>query len=344
MFEVYVKKSLSYAPFRDSDSRIWPDFVSFDVTSECNLRCIHCYNNSGNHHNDMDKDSLINVAKQIRELKPYNVCICGGEPLLQENLFDIIDELKKSEVNVTMVSNGLLMTDDMCKKLIDHGIYGMQISLDGAYAWQHDTIRGLSGAYDKAVNAIKNLFKNGMKQISTSCLPSKLMLGYLNDYIELCLSLGVNNVRSMSFLSSGRGRDYGKKLMLDEEGYFDFCRELLKLKRKYYKLINIEWDDALSLIIYEKHCFDKKNKTLNMEIRSNGDIVPTDYFPIVVGNTKKHTLFDYWFGGYDSIWKNERVVDYIKDFHNTSDMEKLYPIPYSDKEIRFDIIDDYCME
>lgn len=340
MHDVYVKRLLSSTPYRDSDSRIWPNFISFDVTSECNLRCIHCYNNSGNYHTKMEKRSLIDIAKQIRDLKPYNVCLCGGEPLLQEYLFDIIDELKKGNITVTMVSNGLLMTDDMCKKLIDHGIYGMQISLDGAYSWQHDTIRGLNGAYDKAINAIKILSKNGMKQISTSCLPSKLVIGYLTDYIELCLSIGVNNVRCMSFLSSGRGRDYGKKLMLNEEGYFDFCRELLKIKRKYNKLINIEWDDALSLILYEKFLYSKKNKTMNMEIRSNGDIVPTDYFPIVVGNTNKHTLTDYWFGGYDSIWKNEKVVDYIKDFHNTSDMEKLCPIPYGDKEIRFDIIDD----
>ena len=339
MQEPYSVKLASYVARRDKAERKWPDFISFDITSRCNFCCIHCYNNSGDGKGDLTRGEIIDVAKQIVELHPYNVCLCGGEPLTSPYLFDIINTIKNGKTLVTLVTNGYLLTEGLCEKLVSHGIEGVQVSLDGAFSWQHDTIRGIDGSFYKAINAIKQLKNAGMKQVSTSCLPSKLNVGYMADYVRLCLSMGVDNIRCMPFLASGRGRTEGSDLMLDEDGYFRFCRELVKLRRKYIGKINIEWDDALSLILYEKNLVNDDNKTLNIEIRHNGDIVPTDYFPIVAGNITRHRLSEYWFGGYDYIWKSEIIKNYIHDFHNTEDILRLKPLPYSGEEIKFDLLE-----
>ena len=53
-----------------------PFSVAFTVTNKCNYRCRHCYNNSGqNIYRELTDDRLINIARQISELKPMNVCL-----------------------------------------------------------------------------------------------------------------------------------------------------------------------------------------------------------------------------------------------------------------------------
>ena len=90
-----------------------PLFLSVDVTNRCNFHCKHCFNNSGDnatHNNfadEMTDAELIALASQILEVKPYSVCICGGEPLLRFNILgEFISILTSQNIQVSMVSNG----------------------------------------------------------------------------------------------------------------------------------------------------------------------------------------------------------------------------------------------
>lgn len=80
-----------------------PFSVAFTVTNKCNYRCRHCYNNSGqNIYRELTDDRLINIARQISELKPMNVCLCGGEPLIRGKvIYDIIHFLRREMLDFT---------------------------------------------------------------------------------------------------------------------------------------------------------------------------------------------------------------------------------------------------
>lgn len=55
-----------------------PIMISLDITQKCNLKCVHCFNNSGSSVSDELSDKeIIDVANQIAELHPHNVCLCG---------------------------------------------------------------------------------------------------------------------------------------------------------------------------------------------------------------------------------------------------------------------------
>ena len=89
-----------------------PIMVSFDITQRCNLRCVHCFNNSGDQapNADMPRDTKLAIARQVAEMHPFNVCLCGSECLCGPELFEIMDILQPHVAKLSMVSNGWLMS------------------------------------------------------------------------------------------------------------------------------------------------------------------------------------------------------------------------------------------
>lgn len=313
-----------------------PEFVSLDVTYRCNLRCVHCYNNSGERELcELGRDELIGTAWQIVELQPFNLCICGGEPLCCPWLEDVLSIFKGRIPRINMVTNGYAMTEKLAGKLREYGVSAVQISLDGAYAWQHDTLRGVPGAFERALSALSLLKNAGFSQLYTSILPTVLNAGSLEEYIRLCLSVGVSRVRSMPFLAAGRGSGVGRALMLDDAGYFYYKRELARLRRLYGEQIVIEWDDPLANIIPPERGMPK-----NISLFADGSIAASVYLPVTLGNTRRHTLSEYWFGGYCGAWNDPRLKEYISPLTNLSGLDELAPPPHGGGRIELDILED----
>lgn len=317
-----------------------PIMISLDITQKCNLKCVHCFNNSGSSVSDELSDKeIIDVANQIAELHPHNVCLCGGETLCRENIFDIIDTLRGNVTKISMVSNGYKMDFETAKRLVDSGVSHIQISLDGKDCYQHDTFRGVKGSFDRAVNAIKNVKKCGINRLAVSLVPNKLNYKTIDEYIDLCYELEINDVRMMPFLPSGRGRSIGRNLLLNNIEYFYLIEKVKSKKREYANIMNVEWGDPLDHMRRMPFNAEYGLQTYCMEVKSNGDITVTTYLPIVVGNCRKYTLKTYWDNGYDLIWKNKEVVKYIDKIQCIYDLEDFEPAPYSGEKIVFDIVD-----
>ena len=316
-----------------------PVAIAFDITTKCNLKCVHCYNNSGKSNEDEFTDEeVIAVAKQIVEIKPLSVCLCGGETLCRNNIIEILKILKDSIPTISMVSNGYIMTDSMIKDLKENGIEQIQISLDGADKYQHDSFRGVKGSFDKAVNALKLCKENNIYRVATSFVPNKLNYKSFEKYVELCSQIGVNSVRVMPFIPSGRGKSIGRSLMLDDNEYFEFIRCLLRMTKKYCKKLSVEWGDPLDHMRRMPYNAEHGIKAYSLDIKANGDIMPTTYLPIVIGNCKKHTLKEYWDSGYDFIWKNKEFTSQINRIKNIYDFDTFTPTPYSGEKIYINIL------
>ena len=305
-----------------------PIMVAFDITNKCNFRCLHCFNHSGENifKDELSNEQKIEVAKQIRDLSPYIVCLCGGETTCCDVLEEIIKELKKTVSSINMVSNGYLINETLAKNLKTWGVSLVQISLDGINAEQHDTFRGHLGAFEHAVNAIKVLKSAGLN-VATSFVPNKL--NYLDTYayFKLCYELGVMQARSMPFLPLGRGFEIGNNLILNNEEYYVFIRQLVQAKIDFSPM-EIEWGDPIDHLyrmpVNSSHGID----TYSMDVKSNGDIGVSGYFPIYVGNCMRHTLKEYWNAGYNKIWSNKEIkkiteqVETVKDFEKIANMER----------------------
>ena len=318
-----------------------PIMVSFDTTQLCNLRCVHCFNNSGDQppNPDLPREQRLDIARQIAEMHPFNVCMCGGESLCCSDLFDIMDVLRPHVGKLSMVSNGFLMTPEMARRLVEHGLDLAQISIDGANAWQHDSFRGVQGSFDRAVSAVRNLIAAGISSVDVSMVPNRLNWQSLEEYAELCHKLGVHQIRLMPFLPSGRGRSVGRNLMLDEEQYFQFCRGLERLDARYQGSPAFQWGDPIDHMRRMPFNASLGLHAYSMEIKANADLTLSTYLPVLVGNCTRHTLREYWDGGYKNLWGNEQLTWYTDQIRNIYDLETFEPAPYSGETIMIDILE-----
>jgi len=301
----------------------------FDITTACNYKCLHCYNNSGKKvYDELSDKEIVDVANQVAAMHPKSVCLCGGEPMMRANIFDIIRILAPSVGAVNMVSNGSLLNKEKIKKLKDSGINSIQISLDGINEMQHDTFRGYSGAFKQAVNAIKLIKESGL-QVLVSFIPNKLNHISINEYFELVHSLGVNSARVMPLIPIGRGSTIDS-LLLNAEEYIELQLQIEKNKIKFNSLgMQVEWGDPLDHMFRFPNNEVEGLKNIQYDIKANGNIQVSAYLPVIVGNVRKHSLQYYWINGYNNIWYNEEMKKYLKKIETIYDINELEPKPYA---------------
>lgn len=301
-----------------------PMTIMLDVTSKCNCRCLHCYNESGDGLEDeLSDEELLNIANQINSLKPATVCLCGGETLVRKNIvLKLIKRLNDNVSSVNMVSNGFYLDYQTAKQLKAAGLGFLQISLDGNNQIEHDTFRQFVGAYESALTAISNAIKAGIP-IAVSCIPNKMNYKHISRMIRKLYDMGVGQVRLMPLIPMGRGSKI-ESLLLSAEEYVELQYNLMCINNvEYAGMQYIEWGDPLDH--YSRLPANKEigYKTMQFEIKANGDVSISAYLPIVVGNIREHTIKEFWEMGYKNIWNSDYFGKYLEQIENIYDIAKI---------------------
>lgn len=138
----------------------YPSFVTFIVTWRCNSRCIFCdiWKKKSDIQEELDAK---NVESIFRQLKKFDVLrLTGGEPFLRNDLSEIINriDLINSPEIIHITTNGFL-TNKILKTMneIDAAQkIHIKVSID-AIGEKHDRVRGIDGAYDKAMQTVRGL-------------------------------------------------------------------------------------------------------------------------------------------------------------------------------------------
>lgn len=323
---------------------IAPHQIAIDITNKCNLRCLHCYNQSGENIqscNELTDEEVLRFIDELCEVGIFNLCFCGGEPLLRKDLIiECIKKLRKANVaNVSMVTNGLLLNKEIAIELKEVGITNIQLSLDGATPETHDRLRNKKGAFDSAIRAIEILLEVGLKP-NIAFTPTSFNIHELKDVHDLLRKYELFDIdfRTQPLMLMGRASDNLDSINPSYGQYRKMIKDLNKINMENKKPY-ITWGDPVDHLIR----FSKRNLCVNQcVIRSNGDIVASTYLPLVVGNIKRHSFLEYWNFGLSSIWDYKvpieiaKTIKCIEDMNNTN--ENL-PVVWKDKDIYIDLID-----
>ncbi len=144
------------------------DFVCFGITDACTLRCKMCQK--------WKEDIFIKEKEDAPALKDWKNCISslrsiargpiqinfgGGEPLLKEDILELVRFSKSKRFTANIATNGYLVDEIMARKIADSGLDSVIISLDSLDENTHDYLRGVKGVYRKAMDAIDSLEKYG---------------------------------------------------------------------------------------------------------------------------------------------------------------------------------------
>ena len=166
-----------------------PHSVALDITNKCNLRCLHCFNNSGENDvvaNELSDNEVLELVDSICQMHPFSFCFCGGETLLRKDLvIESLRRLSASGVKCNLVSNGLLANSNTLHELERAGLNGIQFSLDGLRD-SHEHMRGLSGLYDRVLDAIDITLNETSLHLSIAFCPTSFNV---DDFKPVCTML-----------------------------------------------------------------------------------------------------------------------------------------------------------
>jgi SynChlorMet cassette radical SAM/SPASM protein ScmF len=183
--------------------------IYFYLSSYCNLNCRHCwiaptYRQAEEAPAETPLELLKDIVDQALPLGLRSIKITGGEPFLNKNVFSLITHAFKNRISINIETNGTLITDETAVFLKDREISQIAVSLDGADARIHEGLRSRQGCFEKTIEGIKSLVKQGQNvQIIFSVYQENR--GYLADTIRLAEHLGAKSFKINCISGVARG-------------------------------------------------------------------------------------------------------------------------------------------
>lgn len=157
--------------------------VIFSVTSACNYNCSWCDIPRAFKHEFVDLGLAKELLHKLKKLGVIYVQITGGEPTLHPDLLDIVRFADKQGFVIQLMTNGSLITLDYAEELRKSGVDIVSVSLDHYRAEPMDEWRGVKGAWQKAVSALRNLNQVGV-MTSANTLISPLNVEELEQVVS----------------------------------------------------------------------------------------------------------------------------------------------------------------
>ncbi len=177
----------------------------WNVTSRCNLRCVHCYASASQASPELDTGEGLEIVRQLADYGSPVVLFSGGEPLMRADLPQLIEAAVKSGMRAVISTNGTLIDRDASLRLADLGLSYVGVSLDGLPA-VNDAFRGMEGAFDAALRGIYNAMHAGIK-VGLRFTMNRRNIGELPKIFDLLQQEGIPRICFYHLVYTGRGKE-----------------------------------------------------------------------------------------------------------------------------------------
>ncbi len=197
-----------------------PRLIFWEVTKGCNLRCIHCRASATelSSPSDLTTATALSIIDQVAAAGNPILVLSGGEPLYRSDIFQLARYGTERGLRVALATNGTLVTREVARMIVDSGVRRVSISLDGADALTHDTFRGIPGAFDAAVQGLRNLKTLGMS-VQINMTIARHNARQLPQVLELAKRLGADALHTFLLVPVGCGVDIAAEQMVAPEEY-----------------------------------------------------------------------------------------------------------------------------
>jgi radical SAM protein with 4Fe4S-binding SPASM domain len=139
--------------------------VWLDVTSGCNLRCLHCYASAGAHGNaaELSLKEWAHVVDALIEGGYQHFTIGGGEPFFWPEIKSFLHYLgEKEPASLTVLTNATLFAEDTFLDAVLATRAELHMTIYSHLAEHHDVISGVSGSWKDTVSGIKRVIARGI--------------------------------------------------------------------------------------------------------------------------------------------------------------------------------------
>ena len=138
--------------------------VVWNMGRRCNLKCIHCYAQSKDieYKNELTTQQGKELIDDLAQFGAPVILFSGGEPIMRKDLPELAQYARQKGMRAVISTNGTLIDRKMAKVLKDIGLSYVGVSLDGMRE-TNDKFRGVKGAFDAALNGMRNCLAEGVK-------------------------------------------------------------------------------------------------------------------------------------------------------------------------------------
>ncbi len=191
--------------------------VVWTSTRTCNLKCVHCYaaSESKQYEGELSTDEAKEFIDDLADFKVPVLLISGGEPLVRPDTFELAQYATSKNVRVTYSTNGLLIDKEVAKTMKDIGVGYVGISFDGIGS-VHDEFRGMKGAFDKSLQAVKNCLEVGQK-VGLRFTINQHNYKQLNEIFDFLEEENIPRACFYHLVYSGRGNEMMAEDLTHEE-------------------------------------------------------------------------------------------------------------------------------
>lgn len=173
------------------------NYARISITDACNLRCLYCMPNGyiAKHYNFLSKEEIKNIVVALSKLGVKRIRITGGEPLIREDILDIIKCINEVEgiEDIGITTNGILLSEKI-NYLVKNGLKRVNMSLDTLKEDRFKTLTG--GDLKKVLDGLNKAIDLGLI-VKINMIPMK---GINDDEIENFIKMTINTDLDVRFI------------------------------------------------------------------------------------------------------------------------------------------------
>lgn len=268
--------------------------LQVEITTKCNYSCRHCREGNGSSGMNI---SLEYIKKTIDFILKFNsnfsqVTLSGGEPLLSEAFFEILEILNSKKIKtVCITTNGSFLNENILKRIKKYNFNKVIFSISMEYLEpeRFNEFRGSFKAYENVIKALSLISNQNSSKLESSLRVSVskelCSLEELEKFVKFSINHSCNKIKITPILPVGRAKN--------NNCYIDTSKDMKKLKKsflflqnKYKSRITLETNDPLI-------SFKKLNSQqyiisgcgagiTSLNLMSNGDLTPCSLLPNVI--------------------------------------------------------------
>jgi MoaA/NifB/PqqE/SkfB family radical SAM enzyme len=171
-----------------------PIYVHYGITHRCNLRCRTCgIWKTGDKSAELDSGQIDRMAEVLKKIGTQVISIGGGEPLMRDDLPEAAQSFIKRGISVRVLSNGIPVSMDRLKSVLDAGVSNFSISLDSLDPKIQDGITGQEGGFEKTLETLRFL---------SPVIKKRKGIGIINTVVS---SVNVDRLADMVKFAGGLG-------------------------------------------------------------------------------------------------------------------------------------------
>lgn len=186
--------------------------ICWNITNKCNENCKFCYRKICN-------DNTLNQNKKIfdnlSQIKVDKITFSGGEPLLYENLFELVDyiKLKQPNIKLSLTTNGQIIDDEILEKIIERFDW-ISFSIDSSNIKINEEI-------GRGKNHLENIEKlllkcNNKIKLKINTVANKYNLDDLENIYNIISKFNISRWKIFRFYSLRTGRKNEKLFYIND--------------------------------------------------------------------------------------------------------------------------------